>query len=202
MVHRDLKSANIIVRPDGRVKVLDFGLAKRLTATELTAAVTRDVGSLTQPGTVMGTVAYMAPEQLRGEPAQTPSDLWALGVVLQEMTTGERPFTGQTGFELSASILGNAPTPLPSDVPRPLRTVIGRCLEKDPSHRYPVGSEVYAALEALHEGRPLLAGVSVLPVPDGPFIHPKAAERSKRLFVTASSRFRGRQLSSGGCATH
>ena len=67
VVHRDLKSANIIVRPDGRVKVLDFGLAKRLTATELTAAVTQDVGALTQPGTVMGTVAYMAPEQLRGE---------------------------------------------------------------------------------------------------------------------------------------
>ena len=155
VVHRDLKSANIIVRPDGRVKVLDFGLAKRLTATELTAAVTRDVGLLTQPETVMGTVAYMSPEQLRGEPAQTPSDIWALGVVLQEMTAGERPFVGQTGFELSASILGKAPTALPLDVARPLRTVIGRCLEKEPGHRYQVGSEVHAALEALHEGRPL-----------------------------------------------
>ena len=194
VVHRDLKSANIIVRPDGRVKVLDFGLAKRLTATELTAAVTRDVGSLTQPGTVMGTVAYMAPEQLRGEPAQTPSDLWALGVVLQEMTTGERPFTGQTGFELSASILGKAPTPLPSDVPRPLRTVIGRCLEKDPSHRYLVGSEVYAALEALHEGRPLSdepvsaeAPTVVVPLSG----HPETAApsgRSDTISVTLSRR--------------
>ena len=155
MVHRDFKSANIIVRPDGRVKVLDFGLAKRLTATELTTVVTRDLASLTQPGTVMGTVAYMAPEQLRGGPAQKPSDIWALGVVLQEMTTGERPFVGQTGFELSASILGKTPTPLPSDVARPLRTVIGRCLEKEPGRRYQAGSEVHAALEALHEGRPL-----------------------------------------------
>ena len=143
------------MRPDGRVKVLDFGLAKRLTATELTAAVTRDIGSLTEPGTVMGTVAYMAPEQLRGKPAQTPSDIWALGVVLQEMTTGERPFVGETGFELSASILGKAPTPLPPDVTPSLRTVIGRCLEKEPGHRYQAGSAVHAALEALHQGRPL-----------------------------------------------
>ena len=174
VVHRDLKSANIMVRPDGRVKVLDFGLAKRLSATELTAAVTRDVGSLTQPGTVMGTVAYMAPEQLRGEPAQTPSDIWALGVVLQEMTTGERPFVGQTGFELSASILGQAPIPLPSDVERPLRTVIGRCLEKEPGQRYQVGSEVHAALEALHGGRPLSEEATAAEAPTVPTGSPRA----------------------------
>ncbi len=153
VVHRDLKSANIIVRPDGRLKVLDFGLAKRLTANELTVAITQDVASLTQPGTVMGTVAYMAPEQLRGEPAQTPSDIWALGVVFHEMAAGGRPFQGQTGFELSAAILSEAPAPLPSSVPRPLQTVIARCLEKQPAQRYQAGGAVHAALEALHRAR-------------------------------------------------
>ena len=152
VVHRDLKSANVMVRPDGRVKVLDFGLAKRLTATELTVAITRDEASLTQPGTVMGTVAYMAPEQLRGQPAQTPSDVWALGVVLHEMAGGRRPFEGQTGFELSAAILNEAPAPLASHIPLALQTVIGRCLEKEPGQRYQVGSEVRAALEAIQAG--------------------------------------------------
>ena len=153
VVHRDLKSANIIVRPDGRLKVLDFGLAKRLTANELTVAITQDVTALTQPGTVMGTVAYMAPEQLRGEPAQTHSDIWALGVVFHEMAAGGRPFRGQTGFELSAAILSEAPAALPSSVPRPLQTVIARCLEKQPAQRYQAGGAVHAALEALHEAR-------------------------------------------------
>ena len=155
VVHRDLKSANIIVRPDGRVKVLDFGLAKRLTSTDLTAAITRDVASLTQPGAVMGTVAYMAPEQLRGEPAQMPSDIWALGIVLHEMAAGKRPFDGQTGFELSAAILGEAPTPLPAGMGQSLRTVVGRCLEKDPARRF-TGSEVLRALETLEDARPVV----------------------------------------------
>ena len=152
VVHRDLKSANVMVRPDGRVKVLDFGLAKRLSTAELTTVITRDVASLTEPGTVMGTVAYMAPEQLRGQPAQTHSDVWALGVVLHELAGGRRPFEGQTGFELSAAILSEVPAPLPSEIPRPLQTVIGRCLEKEPGQRYQVGSEVRAALEAVHAG--------------------------------------------------
>ena len=110
VVHRDLKSANVVVTPEGQVKVLDFGLAKRLTGEDLADATTVSRQSLTEPGAVAGTLAYMAPEQLRGQPADARSDIWALGVVLYEMAAGKRPFQGQTGFELTSAIL-NQPLP-------------------------------------------------------------------------------------------
>ena len=147
VVHRDLKSANVIVTPEGRVKVLDFGLAKRLDEGELEA--TRSQVSLTQPGAVIGTLSYMAPEQLRGEPADARTDIWALGVVLYEMVAGGRPFQGQTGYEVSSAILSRRAAPLPGDVPAALRAVIERCIEKDPGRRYQRADEVRAALEAV-----------------------------------------------------
>ena len=93
VVHRDLKPANVVAGPDGRVKVLDFGLAKRIRELEPAIATTetRDSGPLTEAGTVVGTLGYMAPEQLRGQPADTRSDIWALGVLLYEIATGTRP---------------------------------------------------------------------------------------------------------------
>ena len=94
----------------------------------------------------------MAPEQLRGQRAQPPSDIWALGVVLYEMASGTRPFEGHTPFELSAAILNEAPAPLPPHVPPALRAVIARCLEKEPGQRYKTGSEVRAALDGLQTG--------------------------------------------------
>ena len=110
VVHRDLKPANVVAGPDGRVKVLDFGLAKRIRDLGPTLATTEthESGPLTEAGTVVGTLGYMAPEQLRGQPADTRSDIWALGVLLYEIATGTRPFTGQSRFELSSNIL-NAP---------------------------------------------------------------------------------------------
>ena len=114
VVHRDLKSANAVITPEGRVKVLDFGLAKRLSGEELAEATTRSQDSLTQPGTLVGTLAYMAPELLRGQPADARSDIWALGVVLFEMVAGVRPFQGKTGFELSSAVLNQSPSPFPS----------------------------------------------------------------------------------------
>jgi len=152
IVHRDLKSANVVITPEGRAKVLDFGLAKRLSGEELAEATTKSLASLTQAGALVGTVPYMAPEQLRGRPADARSDVWALGVVLYEMAAGRRPFQGQTGFELSSAIFNHVPPPLPPPVPTELGAVIERCLAKEPGQRYQQGSEVRAALEAVQSG--------------------------------------------------
>jgi serine/threonine protein kinase/Flp pilus assembly protein TadD len=146
VIHRDLKSANVVITPAGRVKVLDFGLAKRLITEELGEA-TRSQLSLTDEGVIAGTLPYLAPETLQGTPADARSDIWALGVVLFEMAAGKRPFEGRTGFELTSAILRDTPAPLPAGTPAGLRAVIQKCLEKDLEKRFQTVSEVRAALE-------------------------------------------------------
>jgi serine/threonine-protein kinase len=149
IVHRDLKAANVMITPEGRVKVLDFGLAKRVAGEEFSEETTFSAAPLTEPQTIVGTLPYMSPEQLRGDAADVRSDVWALGVMLYEMAAGARPFSGRTGFELSSAILHEAPSPLSPRVPPALGRVISRCLEKEPARRYQRAGEVGAALASL-----------------------------------------------------
>ncbi len=146
VVHHDLKGANLLVTREGRVKVLDFGLATRRAAGQL-AEVTQSYASVDTE--MAGTLPYMAPEILKGEPGSPASDLWALGVVLYHAAGGQMPFGGRTGFEISSAILREPPAPLPPAVPPGLAGVILRCLAKDPAQRFQRASEVRAALETL-----------------------------------------------------
>ena len=149
VVHRDLKSSNLVVTPAGLVKVLDFGLARRLPVELPASEVTQTVGDYQGPDTVGGTLPYMAPEVLRGEPGDYRSDLWALGIVLYEAAAGKLPFSGKTGFETSSAILHDLPPPVPARIPPGLWAIIQRCLIKEPAQRYQQASEVQAALEAV-----------------------------------------------------
>jgi serine/threonine-protein kinase len=146
IVHRDLKTANVLVTIDGRVKVLDFGIAIRRTG-EL-EEVTRSLATLDGQDVVAGTLPYMAPEVLRGVPADSRSDVWALGVMLYEMASGHRPFQGQSGVELTSAILRDTPKPLPSHCEDRLSVIVEKCLAKDPTQRYRTGAEVHVALES------------------------------------------------------
>jgi len=149
IAHRDLKSSNVMITADDRVKVLDFGLARRLGPGGLDSVDTTS----TVTGAIAGTLAYMAPEVLRGERGNARSDVWAFGVLLHEMLAGERPFEGQTPFELSSAILSQPPRRMPRNVSGALAVVARRCLEKEPANRYASGREVEAALEDVRAGR-------------------------------------------------
>jgi len=144
IVHRDLKPANIMVTNDGRVKVLDFGLAKDVRGSTIGDA-TLTSASHTQVGVVMGTPAYMSPEQVAGRPLDHRTDIFSLGVVLHEMATGQRPFEGSSSAELISSILRDHPasvTDVRPDLPVDLARIIRRCLEKDPRHRIQTARDV------------------------------------------------------------
>jgi len=146
ILHRDLKSANVRMTSTGQLKVLDFGLALNIRD-ESFEGITRSTNL--DSGGVVGTLAYIAPELLRGTASDARSDIWSLGVLLYELAAGALPFHGRTGFELTTAILRESPAALPTHVTPGLRAVIMHCLAKDPEKRYQRASEIRAALEAL-----------------------------------------------------
>src|ERR1700722_2135987 len=148
IVHRDLKTANIVVSSDGLVKVLDFGLAKHVGGGTF-GGPTRSFETMQDASAVSGTLPYVAPEVLRGQGADYRSDLWALGVVLYEAASGRLPFEGRTGFEMISAVMRELPKPLGHPVPPGLWAIIQRSLAKDPILRYQRAGEVQAALETV-----------------------------------------------------
>ena len=148
VIHRDLKGSNVVVTPDGRVKVLDLGVARRVWEEPEESAAPPPM-TLTETGAIVGTPHYLAPEVLIGRKADERSDVWALGVLMHEMASGSLPFKGATSFELASSILHALPAALPDRLPAGLRAVITRCLAKEPGERYERASEVRAALETI-----------------------------------------------------
>jgi len=154
IVHRDLKPDNLFLTRDGRVKILDFGLASSAGAGGPDADIRSEdtVANLTQPGTVLGTVNYMSPEQVRGKPTDHRSDLFSLGTVLYEMVSGVRPFQRETPAETMTAILKEDPADLASlaaDVPPALAAIIRRCIEKAAGERFHSAHDLAFSLEAL-----------------------------------------------------
>jgi eukaryotic-like serine/threonine-protein kinase len=174
IIHRDLKPANIKMRRDGTVKVLDFGLAKLLDpaldegaadANAVAAPTLTSPPMLTSAGVVLGTAAYMAPEQARGLPADRRSDIWAFGCVLYEMLTAKRPFGGETLTDIMAAVIHTEPdwSRLPGSTPQPVRLLLRRCLQKDTRQRLQAIGDARLTIEEVLSGAVLDDAVSARP---------------------------------------
>jgi TolB-like protein/Tfp pilus assembly protein PilF len=193
IIHRDIKPENVMVRGDGLVKVLDFGLAK------LTAGAASDpegetrIQSDTEPGMIMGTVAYMSPQQARGQAVDRRTDVWSLGVVLYEMLGGRQPFRGETAPDTLANILQREPEPLnvaalPADIAR----IVGKMLAKDLEARYSTIAEVVADLKGMQKRIEFEAELRRTPLPDA-----KAEAQTELVESATSGRSGGVAIDSG-----
>lgn len=146
LVHRDIKPGNLLITPEGRVKITDFGIARIADQVPLTAT-----------GQVMGTVQYLAPEQASGHTATASTDIYSLGVVAYECLAGKRPFTGESQVAIAMAQINDTPPPLPSDVPAPVQRLVMACLAKDPADRPQNAAKLAQAATALHRGNVQLA---------------------------------------------
>jgi tRNA A-37 threonylcarbamoyl transferase component Bud32 len=168
VVHRDVKPANLLIRPDGVVKVTDFGIARAV-----------DAAPVTQTGLVVGTAAYLSPEQATGKPVTAASDIYSLGVVTYECLTGSRPFTGESPVAMAMAHINDAPPPLPKDVPPLVADFVQRAMDKDPARRQPSAGDF---------GRTALALATTLrdqPAATDPAVGPAAGPTPTKVMTAA-----------------
>ena len=162
VIHRDIKPQNVIITPRGQVKVLDFGLARVAQPEQSIGPEAKTVTQLTEEGYIVGTVAYMSPEQLKGQPIDTRSDLFSFGVMLYECAAGKQPFTGASKIEISSKVLQvdpRKPTEVNPGIPKGLEQIILKAMAKEPADRYQHADEI---LRDLRELRASLSGATEL----------------------------------------
>jgi serine/threonine protein kinase len=197
ITHRDLKPENLFVAADGRIKILDFGLAKQAHS-EAAASTSKSptLGTLTDPGIIVGTLAYMAPEQARGHTVDPRADLFAFGAVLYEMLTGRPAFRRETASDTMAAILKEDPPELAvadPKIPAALVRLVQHCLEKNPAARYQSARDIAFALEVLMESGSSVSGAKAAAVPARRWIRWLAAA-AIALVLLAAGIFAGRRL--------